>query len=135
MKGSIGEFRNQPLVPSHCRAKVPFWVAARSPITFDYAVANRCNILCWPFTKGFDEAALYKCRFDGGVAKSGNIFMPVLAMMRHTAVYENECDRSAAIAAVRYSLSQFGNLFLQIGDVDDGFPDSVPLEKIEKIYS
>ena len=36
----------------------PLWVAARSPITYDYAIKNNCNIMCWPLTRGFDEAQL-----------------------------------------------------------------------------
>ena len=28
----------------------PIWVAARSPITFDYAVANGCNVMSWPLS-------------------------------------------------------------------------------------
>ena len=38
----------------------PFWVAARSPITYDYAVKNGCNVLSWPFARAFAEAELYK---------------------------------------------------------------------------
>src|SRR5210317_2641038 len=34
----------------------PIWVAARSPITFDYAVANDCNVMSWPLTRPFSEA-------------------------------------------------------------------------------
>jgi hypothetical protein len=51
---------------SHTRL---LWVAARSPITYDYAIKNNCNIMCWPLTRRFDEAELYKQRFDESMAK------------------------------------------------------------------
>ena len=49
----------------------PLWVAARSPITYDYAIKNDCNVLCWPFTRPFSEAELYKQHFDQALKNSG----------------------------------------------------------------
>jgi len=31
----------------------PIWVAARSPITFDYAIKNNCHVMSWPLTRPF----------------------------------------------------------------------------------
>ena len=129
--GKFWKFPKATSCPKPVQENVPFWVAARAPITFDYAVANRCNILSWPLTKPFGEAELYRERLDEAVKKDGGGFRPVFAMMRHTSVYGNEKDREAALTAVRHNLSQFGNLMMKAGDVQDGFPDPVPLEKLE----
>ena len=51
--------------------------------------------------------------------------------MRHSAVYEIEEDRQAAILAVRNVLGKFGNLMLKKGDVVNGFPESIPFEELE----
>lgn len=109
---------------------VPMWVAARSPITFDYAVKNHCNILSWPLTKGFDEAERYKSYLYKAIAEHGENDNARFAIMRHTSVYANEADRQASIDAIRCVLSQFGNLMMQSGDVVNGFPARVSLANL-----
>lgn len=129
-----GEFWRFPAAtscPKPVQANVPVWVAARAPITFDYAVANGCNILSWPLTLPFSEAEAYRQRLDDAVAKHDRGYDGVFAMMRHTAVYETEADRRAAMDAVRSVLGQFGNLMTGSGDVVNGFVERVPLEKLE----
>jgi len=106
-------------------------VAARAPITFDYAVENGCNILSWPLTMPFSEAETYRARLDDSIAKYGGNYNGRWAMMRHTAVYDNEDDRRAAMDAIRVVLGQFGNLMMKSGDVVNGFPDRVPLDSLE----
>jgi len=108
----------------------PIWVAARSPITFDYAVANDCNVMSWPLTRPFAEAELYRRQLDEALAAHPGAARPKFAMMRHTAVYRDEAGRDAAIRAVQGVLGQFENLFRNLGDVDNGFPKRIPLEEL-----
>ena len=51
-------------------------------------------------------------------------------MMRHTALYDTEAGREAAISAIQGVLGQFENLFRNLGDVNNGFPKKIPLEKL-----
>ena len=44
-EGDFWQFPAATSCPKPVQEEVPFWVAARSPITFDYAVANDCNIM------------------------------------------------------------------------------------------
>ena len=83
--------------------------------------------MCWPLTRNFDEAELYKKRFDESMEKFDNVKRPHFAMMRHTAIYETEASRKKAIAAIQNVLGQFENLFRDIGGVKDGFPAQTPL--------
>jgi alkanesulfonate monooxygenase SsuD/methylene tetrahydromethanopterin reductase-like flavin-dependent oxidoreductase (luciferase family) len=108
----------------------PIWVAARSPITFDYAVKNECNIMSWPLTRPFAEAELYKTLFDDAMAAAPGSARPTFAMMRHTALYDNEAGRDTAIKAIQTALGQFENLFRNLGDVNNGFPKKIPLEEL-----
>jgi len=104
----------------------------RSPITFDYAVENDCNIMCWPLTLPISEAEKYKSQLDDAIAKSkSGPWNRTFALMRHTAVYENEADRNASITAIRNVLGKFGNLMTKKGDVVNGFADSVPLSELD----
>ena len=108
----------------------PIWVAARSPITFDYAVANDCNVMSWPLTRPFSEAELYRQQLDEALAAHPAAARPTFAMMRHTAVYADQAGRDAAIAAIQGVLGQFENLFRNLGDVHNGFPKRIPLAEL-----
>jgi alkanesulfonate monooxygenase SsuD/methylene tetrahydromethanopterin reductase-like flavin-dependent oxidoreductase (luciferase family) len=108
----------------------PIWVAARSPITFDYAVKQGCNVMSWPLTRPFAEAELYKSQLDEALAANPDAARPTFAMMRHTALYDTTAGRDAAIAAIQGVLGQFENLFRNLGDVTNGFPKKIPLEEL-----
>ncbi|QEW20920.1 Alkanal monooxygenase alpha chain [Marinibacterium anthonyi] len=129
--GDYWTFPVSTSVPKPVQPEVPVWVAARSPITYDYAIANKCNVNCWPLTRPFSEAELYKRQLDDAIAKADNGFAPRFALMRHACVYDNDAGRAEAIAAIRTVLGQFENLFRNAGDVVNGFPKPLPLEDIE----
>ena len=112
---------------------MPMWVAARSPITFDYAVRNNCNILSWPLTLPFSEAEKYRGMLDASIANHNPDWSGRFCMMRHAGVYETEADRDATLAAIRQVLAQFGNLMLKKGDVIDSFPEAVRLLNLREM--
>ena len=129
--GEFWQFPTSTSVPKPVQAEVPVWVAARSPITYDYAMRERAHIMCWPFTRPHAEAELYKQQLDEAIAKADNGWTPRFALMRHSCVYENDTGRQEAIDAVRRQLSQFENLFRNAGDVSNGFPASIALDQLD----
>lgn len=129
--GEFWSFPSATSVPKPTQDEVPVWVAARAPVTFDYAVENNCNIMSWPFTLPFSEAEDYRDRLNAAKAKSDVEYTGKFAMMRHAAVYDNEDDRTACMDSLRSVLGRFGNLMMKKGDVINGFPDQVPLEQLE----
>ncbi len=128
--GDKWQFPKATSCPKPLQDEVPMWVAARSPITFDYAVENGCNIMCWPLTMPMSEAEKYRVQLDESIAKAGG-WNGTFALMRHTAVYGNEDDRTQCVSAIRNVLGKFGNLMMKKGDVINGFPESVPFEELE----
>ena len=108
----------------------PIWVAARAPITFDYAVKHGCHVMSWPLTRPFSEVELYKSRLDEAMAANPGAARPVFAMMRHTAVYERQDDWETPVRAAQRQLGQFENLFKNLGDVENGFPKQIPFEDL-----
>lgn len=128
--GEFWKFPSSTSCPKPLQTEVPVWVAARSPITYDYAMREKCHVLSWPLTRPFSEAELYKQRLDEAIAKADNGFRPTFAMMRHAAVYDTEADRQKALDAIRLVLGQFENLFRNAGDVVNGFPKQIPLEEL-----
>lgn len=128
--GQFWQFPAATACPKPLQSEVPMWVAARSPITFDYAVANDCNIMCWPLTLPMSEAEKYREQLDAAISKAGG-WNRQFALMRHTAVYDNKQDHSASINAIRNVLGKFGNLMMKKGDVINGFPNNIPLEELD----
>lgn len=129
-----GEFWNFPTatsVPKPVQAEVPVWVAARAPISFDYAVKEGCNIMSWPLTRPMAEAELYMERFKEAQKAHPDMPRPTMAMMRHTVLYDDDQGHQTALNAVKTQLSQFENLFKNLDDVVDGFPQSIPLSELE----
>ena len=109
----------------------PIWVAARAPITYDYAVKHGYNIMSWPLTRPFSEAELYKQRLDEAMAANPDVKRPTFAMMRHSAVYAKVEDGYKPVQALQRTLGQFENLFKNLGDVVNGFPKQIPLDELE----
>lgn len=128
--GENWQFPSSTSCPKPLQDKVPMWVAARSPITFDYAVANDCNIMCWPLTLPMSEAEKYRGQLDDAINKAGG-WNGTFALMRHTALYDSEEDRASAVSSIRNALGKFGNLMMKKGDVRNGFPDNIPLEELD----
>ena len=138
-QGVYWEFPTSTSCPKPLQSSPPVWVAARSPITFDYAVQNNCNVMSWPLTRPFSEAELYKQQLDESIQKhrdsgaaTGSETAPVFSMMRHTAVYDNDSDRHNALTALRRTLAQFGNLMRGTGTIQNGFSSKVSDAELDK---
>lgn len=109
----------------------PIWVAARAPITFDYSVKNSCNITSWPLTRPISEVETYKQRLDDALENNPGSARPTFAIMRHTAVYDNKEEWEVPVKAAQRQLSQFENLFKNLGDVENGFPKAIQFSELE----
>ncbi|MBL9064582.1 LLM class flavin-dependent oxidoreductase [Tabrizicola sp.] len=128
-----GEFWSFPTAtscPKPLQKEVPVWVAARAPITYDYAVKHGCNIQSWPLTRDMGEAQLYMDRLNEAVANNPGARRPTMAMMRHTALYDRKEDWMVPVRAAQRQLSQFENLFKNMGDVENGFSKSIPFDQL-----
>ena len=132
-KGEFWQFPRSTCCPKPVQERVPVWVAARSPVTFDYAVENDCDIMSWPFTMPFSEVESYARLLGEAVEKRKGGWKRRFAMMRHTALYETDAHRKAALGAVARVLGQFGNLMMNKADVINGFPEQVPFDELEGI--
>lgn len=129
-EGEHWSFPMATSVPKPVQAEVPVWVAARAPITYDYAVKHGCNIQSWPLTRDMGEAQLYMDRMAEALAANPGKKRPTMAMMRHTALYDRKEDWMVPVRAAQRQLSQFENLFKNMGDVENGFPKSIPFDQL-----
>jgi alkanesulfonate monooxygenase SsuD/methylene tetrahydromethanopterin reductase-like flavin-dependent oxidoreductase (luciferase family) len=129
-EGEHWSFPASTSCPKPVQKEVPVWVAARAPITYDYAVRHGCNIQSWPLTRDMGEAQLYMDRMAEALANNPGSKRPIMAMMRHTAVYDRKEDWMVPVRAAQRQLSQFENLFKNLGDVENGFPKAIPFDQL-----
>ncbi|MEM7208785.1 MAG: LLM class flavin-dependent oxidoreductase [Pseudomonadota bacterium] len=130
--GEYWQFPTSTSVPKPIQTPhPPIWVAARAPITYDYAVKNGCNVMSWPLTRPFSEAEIYMERLDEAMAANPGAARPQMAMMRHTALYDSKDDWMVPVKAAQRQLGQFENLFKNLGDVENGFAKQIPFEELE----
>jgi len=108
----------------------PLWIAARAPVTFEFAVKNNCNIMSWALTRPFSEVETYKERFETVLNENPDAARPIFSTMRYTALVEKEGQIDEAIAAVHRQLGQFENLFKNLGGVTAGFPEEINLKNL-----
>ncbi len=116
--------------PKPVQAQVPVWVAARDPDTYEWAVAQGCNIMCWPLMRPMAELVDYVERLDTAVAKAALPSRPRMTAMRYSAVWKNEAEADVFIRSVQRQSGQFENLFKQLGAVDNGFAESIDLASL-----
>ncbi len=129
--GEFWQFPTATSVPKPLqKPHPPVWVAARAPITFDYAVKNGCHIMSWPFTQPMSEVTVYKERLEESIAKTDGSHRPIFAVMRHTALYDNKKDWEIPVRAAQRQLGQFGNLMQNVGQVVNGFPDTPDMDEL-----
>lgn len=129
--GEFWQFPTATSVPKPVqKPHPPIWIAARAPITYDYAVKHGCNIMSWPITRPMSEAELYMSRLEEAMAANPGSKRPTMAMMRHTALYDRPDDWEVPIKAAQRQLGQFENLFKNLGDVVNGFPKEVDLKEL-----
>lgn len=128
--GTWWSFPTATSCPKPTQADPPIWVAARDPDTYDWAVANGCDIMCWPLTRPMAELEAYVGRMDHAVAQAGLSGRPRMTAMRYSAVWHDDREADLYIRSVQRQAGQFENLFKQIGKVDNGFAEAIDLDAL-----
>lgn len=128
--GEYWDFPKATSCPKPLQKHVPFWVAARDPGSYDWSVANGCNIMSWALSRPFSEVETYKQRFEDACLKAPGVKRPRFATMRYTAVYDKPSGWEVPVKAVQRQSAQFENLFKELGSVDNGFPEEIDLNTL-----
>jgi len=130
--GEFWQFPSSTVAPKPLqKPHPPLWVAARHPTTYDWALPLGCNIMSWALTRPFGEVVKYKAQFEEALARSPDVARPRFATMRASAVYPREEDAGIYADAVVDGTRYFENLFKQLGEVRNGFPEPIPIEALD----
>ncbi len=125
-----GEFWQFPMstsCPKPLQNPMPIWVAARDPASYDWALANGCNIQSWAITRPFSEVELYKSHFESALKKHPQQPRPKFLTMRYTSVFERSDQWEPSVRAVIAHSRRFENLFKNLGGVANGFVEQIDL--------
>jgi flavin-dependent trigonelline monooxygenase, oxygenase component len=127
-EGDRWSFPTSTSCPKPLQRQPPVWIAARDPDTYDWAVANDCNIMCWPLMRPMSELEAYVGRMDDALAKSPGTPRPRMTAMRYAAVWGNDRDSDLYVRSMQRQSGQFENLFKQLRGVDNGFAEAIDLD-------
>ena len=108
----------------------PVWIAARAPVTYDYAVKHNCNIMSWPITRPMNEVETYLQRLETALEENPGKARPTFSTMRHTCGYDSVDQWTVPVEAAMRQLGQFENLFKNMGGVQNGFPAAIDLASV-----
>jgi alkanesulfonate monooxygenase SsuD/methylene tetrahydromethanopterin reductase-like flavin-dependent oxidoreductase (luciferase family) len=129
--GKFWKFPESTAVPKPLQKPYPpIWIAARSPLTYDYAIKNGCNLLSWALSRPFAEVETYKERLETAMRENPGAKRPIFATMRYTAVYDRPDQWEVPINAAKRQMGRFENLFKNLGGVKDGFVEEINLDDL-----
>ena len=109
----------------------PLWIAARGQPTHEFAVANGCNVMGTPLSKPDEEVQDLGRKFAAACETHGQGERPRLMIARQTVVLEDADDWRRPVDAFIDFGRHFENLFQNIGEVRNGFPEPAPYEKVK----
>ena len=105
----------------------PIWVAARSPDTIRWAVANGYNLLSTPWREPFSRVEALYTQVQGLVAEVRPALPPRFAVSRMTFVGSSEGEALDAMRAIQTNHRLFTGLFRNQAVVTRGFAAAEPV--------
>ncbi len=125
----LWSFPSVTSVPKPLQQPFPrMWVAARDVNTFDFAVKNGCHIMSTPLQWPFEEVISLCEKFEQVMSENLDVPRPEHMMLRRACVYEDPNDWEIPVQATTNFGRYFENLFRNLGDVKNGFPEPVDYE-------
>lgn len=131
--GEVYSFPVSSSVPKPVQKNPPVWVAARSPESHDFAVANGANVMVTPLMKGDEEVEDLVGKFETAIANHPEIEKrPEIMVLRHTYVHSPEEPDAWRIGAagINKFYRTFGAWFSNKNTPVDGFLDPTPEEAV-----
>ncbi|MFV0435717.1 MAG: LLM class flavin-dependent oxidoreductase [Leucobacter sp.] len=93
--GEVYSFPTSTSVPKPVQKNPPVWVAARSPESHDFAVANGANVMVTPLMKGDEEVEDLVNKFETAIANHPEVTKrPDIMVLRHTHVHATTIPRA-----------------------------------------
>jgi alkanesulfonate monooxygenase SsuD/methylene tetrahydromethanopterin reductase-like flavin-dependent oxidoreductase (luciferase family) len=111
----------------------PMWIAARDPMSHDFAVANHCNVQVTSLTAGDTEVANLMERFNKACADHPDIARPEIMMLMHTYVAETEEEILQGTKDLQAFYVYFNKWFKRERPITKGLMEPIRQEDIDAL--
>ncbi|GAB5467016.1 MAG: LLM class flavin-dependent oxidoreductase [Rhodospirillales bacterium] len=129
-EGEIWSFPSVACIPKPLQKQPPMWIAARDPNSFDFAMKTGCNIMSTALRGPFSEVEILVDKFARAQANNPGSGHLQHATLRLGCVYDDPDQKQIPIDALINFGRNFENLFKNIGEVSDGFPEPVDFQTV-----
>ncbi len=131
-KGQYWNFPETSVMPYPVqRPHPPMWIAARDPMSHDFAVANHCNVQVTSLASGDTEVASLMERFNKACADHPEVPRPEIMMLMHTYVGENAEEVEQGIADLQAFYVYFGKWIKRDRPIRKGLMEPIRQEDID----
>jgi len=108
----------------------PLWVAARDPLSHDFAVSHGCNVMVTPLWQGDAEVAGLMDHFETACRAHPQVPRPRSLVLRHTFVAEDEAEAARASNDFSRYYAYFGGWFKNERPIRKAFIEEFTDEEI-----
>jgi alkanesulfonate monooxygenase SsuD/methylene tetrahydromethanopterin reductase-like flavin-dependent oxidoreductase (luciferase family) len=128
-EGEHWSFPSTTSSPKPLQPTLPIWVAARDPNSFDFAVANGCNVQVTPLASGDEEVEVLMRRFKTAVASHPEMRRPKVMLLLHAFVTDSVRETRQLTEDLSEFYHTFGTWFANKLTVRQGFIESLTMEE------
>jgi alkanesulfonate monooxygenase SsuD/methylene tetrahydromethanopterin reductase-like flavin-dependent oxidoreductase (luciferase family) len=111
----------------------PIWIAARDPMSHDFAVANGCNVQVTSLTMGDAEVVSLMERFDKACSDNPKVPRPEIMMLMHTYVAETEDELAQGTKDLQAFFVYFNKWFKRERPINKGRMEPIRQEDIDAL--
>ena len=109
----------------------PMWIAARDPMSLDFAVANDCHVQVTALAAGDAEVSELMNRFNAACDAHPEIPRPEIMMLMHTYVADTEEELTEGALDLQKFFTYFGKWARRERPVQQGFMEPVRQEELD----
>jgi alkanesulfonate monooxygenase SsuD/methylene tetrahydromethanopterin reductase-like flavin-dependent oxidoreductase (luciferase family) len=115
----------------------PIWVAARDPMSHDFAVSQGCHVQCTPLHMAHEEIVSLMDRFNAACANHPEVPRPKIMLLQHGYVASDAADAELAANELNSFYAYFGAWFLNRRPIERGMIQRLTPEEIaaHPVYS
>ncbi len=111
----------------------PMWIAARDPMSHDFAVASNCNVQVTSLAFGDDEVASLMERFKKACSDHPEVKRPEIMMLMHTYVGENAEEIAQGTKDLQAFYVYFNKWFKRERPINKGLIEPIRQEDIDAV--
>lgn len=111
----------------------PMWIAARDPLSHDFAVANHCNVQVTPLASGDGEVASLMQRFNAACQAHPEVPRPQIMVLMHTYVAHTQDELAQGTQDLQAFYAYFNKWFKRERPISQGQMEPLRPEDLDAV--